>query len=120
MYGNRVNSRVSSGTTGRRRWNKSSDDMGTCVCVYLGGRGGGVERVTYGLAVCVCMGAWGVYVGTEEISGIASRCSCPERETRRNRYMVHVFQVGGKNREKERLTSFFFSFAEKHPSCPNE
>lgn len=51
MYGNRVNSRVSSGTTGRRRWNKSSDDMGTCVCVWE--EGGGVERVTYGLARCV-------------------------------------------------------------------
>lgn len=48
MYGNRVNSGVSSATTGRRRWNKSSDDMGTCVCL-----GGGVERVTYGLVWCV-------------------------------------------------------------------
>lgn len=55
------------------------------------------------LLVCVCMGAWGVYVGIEEISGIASQCSCPEWETQRNRYMVHVFQVGKKQRKKERL-----------------
>lgn len=87
-----------------------------CVCIWERG-GGGVERVTYGLAVCACMGARGAYVGIEEISGIASQCSCLEWETQRNRYMVHVFQVGKKQREKE--ADIFFLW-KKHPSCPNE
>lgn len=30
--------------------------------------------------------------GTEEISGIASQCSCPERETQCNPNIVHVFE----------------------------
>lgn len=51
------------------------------------------------------MGAWGAYVGIEEISGIASQCSCPEWETPRNQYMVHVFQVGKKmERKKEKFS----------------
>ena len=49
-----------------------------CVCVWV--EGGGVERVTYGLAECACIGAWGAYVGIEEILGIASQCSCPDWE----------------------------------------
>lgn len=35
MYGNRVNSRAE---LGRRRWKEGSDDMGTCVCIWGGGR----------------------------------------------------------------------------------
>lgn len=55
---------------------------------------------------CVCMGVRGVYMGMEEISGIVCQCSCPERETQRNRYTVQVFHMGEKLREKERRTSF--------------
>lgn len=61
--------------------------------------------------VCVCMS---VSVSTEEISDIASQCSCPEWETKstqRNRYMVQVFWGGTKT---ERETD-----CEKHPSRPN-
>lgn len=64
------------------------------MCVCIKEEGGGVERVTYGLTVCVCIGPWVEYMGTEVISGIVSQCSCPEWETQRNRYMVHVFQEG--------------------------
>lgn len=55
-------------------------------CEYLGG---GAEMVTYGLAVRVRMGA--------------SRCSCPEWQSQRNRCTVHVFTS---RRENERVSSF--------------
>lgn len=46
--------------------------------------------MTYGRAVCVCVGLWGAFTGTEVITGIVSQCSCPEWEMQRNRFMVCV------------------------------
>lgn len=46
-------SRVELAQAQQRRWNKSSDDMTLCECVF--GRGSGLERVTYGFT--------GIYAG---------------------------------------------------------
>ncbi len=67
------------------------------------------------LLVCVYMGAWGVHVGIEENSGTDCQCSCPEWETKRNRYTVHVFQVGKNQMEKERKRGrHLFLFIQKN------
>lgn len=58
-------------------------------CEYFGG---GAEMVTYGLVVRVRMGMWG-----------PSRCSCPEWQSQRNQYTVHVFTSRRESeRERER------------------
>lgn len=65
-------------------------------CEYFGG---GAEMVTYGLVVRVRMGMWG-----------PSRCSCPEWQSQRNQYTVHVFtsrRESEREREKrKRVPSF--------------
>lgn len=62
-------------------------------CEYLGG---GAEMVTYGLVVRVRMRAWG-----------PSRCSCPEWQSQRNQYTVHVFTARREN-EREKKSAIFF------------